>query len=128
MNIMDMIKRDVKNITTAGSEFAVPLLFTAPTGETVTLNGLATKHRLQQDTDGQPVNGKNAHCSFSETALRTASPDYPLRTAGNTGEVNLQNHRVRWTDSANRVCDYVITEWYPDETVGLIVCILGDIA
>ena len=127
MGIMDLIKKDIRIITTAGSDFATPLLFTAPGGEEVTVNGLATKHHLSQDTDGQPVNGKNAHCSFSEAALRAANANYPLRRSNNTGEVDMQGHKVQWTDSANRVCRYVIEEWYPDETVGLIVCILGDI-
>jgi hypothetical protein len=68
------------------------------------------------------VNTKNAHIAISEKFLSDAS--YPYRNL--SGEVSLKNHRIAVADSTGLVKNYVIREIFPDETIGLIVCILGD--
>jgi hypothetical protein len=42
--------------------------------------------------------------------------------------VALQGHKVAVADSTGVVKNYVVREQYPDETIGLIVLILGTYA
>ncbi len=121
MGLIDQAKSDIKDITSNPDEFGVSIAFTAPTGETATINGLHSKHHMGMDTDGNRVNSKNAHISISEELL--TAQNYPVRK---TGEVNLKDHKVSVKDSTGISKNYVIREWFQDETVGLITCILGD--
>lgn len=123
MGLLEQIREDVQTITGNADEFGVSITITNPAGtETATINGLHTSHHQQTDTMGLPVHGKNAHCSFSE-ALLTAE-GYTVRNSN--GEVSLHKHRVAVKDSTGILKNYVIEEADPDETFGLIRCILGD--
>jgi len=122
MSFLDQVKADIEQITGDADGMTRSLFMQAPTGETATITGLHTKHHLSVDTDGNNVNGKNAHISFSEKYLTDLS--YPVRNSA--GEVNLRDHKVTVLDSTGNDWTYSINEWYPDETIGLIVCILGD--
>lgn len=125
MNLKQQAQLDVKQITTnKATGFGEDILLTAPNGQTATVVGLHTKHHLGADTDGNRVNTKNAHISFAEAALLAVNPLYPVRNAG--GEVALKDHLVVVKDSTGLDKNYIIKEWFPDETVDLIVCILGD--
>lgn len=125
MGLLDIAKRDIEQITSDLTGFAAVITLTDPgTSEQATVNGLHTKHHLSIDTDGNQVNTKNAHISFSEANLILANALYPIRNAN--AEVDLQNHRVDVKDSTGVSKQYVIRQWFPDETIGLIVCILGD--
>ena len=120
MSLLDQIQTDIKNITSNADEFARSALFTAPSSETATVNVIHTKHHLGVDTDGNVINTKNAHIAVSEGLLTALG--YPVRI---DGEVNLTNHRVDVKDSTGIVKNYIIREFLPDETIGLIVCLLG---
>lgn len=122
MGLIEQAKTDIEQITGNLNDFGLVLIFESPTAQTVTINGLHTKHHLGIDTDGRPVNTKNAHISFSEKKLTDLS--YNIRN--NKGEVSLKNHKVSVKDSTGILKKYIIREWFPDETVGLITCILGD--
>lgn len=124
MSILDLARKDWQSITSDLAGFGVSLDLEAPNAETVTVVGLATKHHIGIDTDGNLVNTKNAHCSFSEALLLENNPSYPLR--GTDGEVALQGHKLTYADSTGGNKVYVIREWFPDETVGMVVCILED--
>lgn len=89
---------------------------------TVETTGFASKHWNNFDTDGLPINSKNAHICVDENDL--ISKSYPVRNQD--GEIYLRNHRVRVSDSSNEIKNYLIKEWFPNETLGLIVCILSD--
>lgn len=89
---------------------------------TCTVAGTTTKHNLSVGRDGAAYNGRNASCSVSEQVLVAAG--YPVRNSD--GEVDLKNHRVTFKDSTGTNRTYKIESWYPDEKIGLIVCILGD--
>lgn len=123
MGLAEQAILDAKAITSdAINGFGISILFMAPDSTTATINGLATKHHLGMDLDGNLVNSKKASIAVSESLLVDAG--YPVRNA--KGEVYLKGHKVKWTDSSNALCEYVIREWFPDEAIGLIVCILGD--
>jgi hypothetical protein len=123
MGLLAQAKKDIEQITSNLNGWAAVLRFTSPTNEEVTINGLHTKHWTQNDPDtGRVINSKNAHISFSEQWMIDAG--YQIRSA--SGEVYLSGHKVHVSDSTGFEKDYIIREWYPDETIGLIVCILGD--
>lgn len=122
MGLIEQAQQDIRSITTDLDGFAVELTLKAPDTTELLLQGLHTKHHLGYDTEGNMINTKNAHVSFSEDVLLDDA--YPFRDA--SGEVNLEGHRVVVKDSTRQDVEYVIREWYPDETIGLIVCILGD--
>ncbi len=123
MNIIDTAKADIERITSDINEFAKAMTFTTPgpSVQTAAVKGLHSKHHLDIGTDGTEVNARNAHVSVSEKALTDLN--YPVRT---NGEVNLKDHKVTVKDSTGIDRTYVIREWFQDETIGLIVCILGD--
>lgn len=121
-SILDKLRRDAKKMITSGGFEEQITLSTPNSSNTITLTGLTSKHFITFDTDGSTVNSKNAHICIDEDILTNAS--YPVRNA--KGEVNLMKHRVSCKDSTGIVKNYVINQNYPDETLGLIVCILAD--
>lgn len=120
MNVYEMAIQDIKAFTSgdAGKE----LIFTAPTGETATVNGVNVKHWNSENTDGEKVNAKTASFSVNE-ALLTAQ-NYPVRNS--YGSVDFKGHKVAIKDGNGTLCIYAIDEWYPDEAVQLITCMIGD--
>jgi hypothetical protein len=123
MSLVALAKADIQRITSNQNGWGVSLAFTAPSGETATITGTHSKHHLGTDTDGNRVNVKNASAAFSEQLLNDLA--YPVRNSD--GEVYLPGHKLYVKDSTGFEKSYVIREWYPDETVGFIVVILGDI-
>jgi len=122
MGLTDIAKADWQRFTSNTDEWGIELAFAAPTGETCTVNGLHTKHHLQVSPEGVAVNAKNAHVCVSE-ALFTAA-GYPVRNAA--GEVSMKTHNVSAKDSTGTVKEYSVQQAFQDETVGVIVMILGD--
>lgn len=121
-NILQAAKADALKYITAGG-FEEEILITAPDGTlSLQINGYATKHHINFDTDGNPVNSKNVHICIGETDL--AANNYPVRNA--KGEVALRDHLVTFKDSSGLDRNYIVTEVLPDETLGLITCILSD--
>jgi hypothetical protein len=104
------------------SQFGVEMAFTAPTGETANVIGLHTKHHQSFDLEGRSVNSKNAHISVSEKLFTDAG--YPVRNS--SGEVHMKGHLVVCKDSTGSDKNYIVREWYQNETLGVIVMILGD--
>lgn len=122
MGLMDEINLDIQDITGNLNEFGVSITFTAPTGETATVVGTASKHFMNFDFDtGKNVNSQNAHVTVSEAFLIAA--DYPVRNPA--GNVNMKRHRVSYIDSTGAAGSYEILEQFPDQAIGLIVFILG---
>ncbi len=121
MGLRDRAKSDIENITSNSSTgFGIEMTFTSPDNKTATITGIHSKHHLGIDTDGNAVNSEKAHVSFSEKFLIDAL--YPVRNAA--GEVDLVNHRVSVKDSTGIVKEYVMQSIFPNETVGLITCII----
>jgi hypothetical protein len=122
MGLIADIERIWRERSSDLSEFGVALSFVAPEGQTANVNGLHTKHHLSFDTEGIAVNSRNAHVSVSEKLLTDLG--YPTRNA--KGEVDLQNHRVTCKDSTGIDKTYIIRQWHQNETIGVIVMILGE--
>jgi hypothetical protein len=122
MSIFDRAKRDWQKHTTGNDGVPITLTNADTVPATCKVVGFATKHHIGFDTDGILVNSKNAHISFSEKQCTDAS--FSLRNAA--GEVDLKGYKVEWKDSTENSIKYVIREWFQDESLGVIVCILGD--
>ena len=115
-------RNDWKRFVNAGG-FQVEIVLKTPDELTeITVLGLAMKHHLSIDSDGRELSAKNVHISIIEADLVAES--YPVRNSA--GEVSLLKHKVSYPDSTGNIKDYVIIRTYPDETVGVITCILGD--
>ncbi len=123
MGLIDIIKQDIEEITSDLDGFAKAAVMIAPNGFTAEVNLIHTKHHLGFDSQsGRDVNFKNAHVSVSEKFL--TDKNYPVRNS--SGAVNLAGHKVTVADSTGASVTYVVREWMPDETIGLILMILGD--
>lgn len=113
--------RDAKRFTTAGG-FNVPITVTPPGGgDPVIVQGIPTRHVLEFDAQGYPINSTNAHVLFSESALTDAG--FTVRNADDV--VALENFLVSYVDGTNVRRTYKIIQTKPSETLGLIVCIIG---
>ena len=122
MNLTERAIADTKQITSNGNDWGVSAVFVSPTSETATVNVIHVKHNTGFDLDGMRVNSKIASIAVSEGVLIDA--DYPTRDSQD--EATLKNHRVSISDSTNNVKEYLVSENYPDEKLGLIVLILVD--
>jgi hypothetical protein len=120
MGLMEQAQIDANLITTNLIDFSTEFTITSPTNIVFVGKGLFIKHHLGIDTDGNAVNSKKASLTFAERSML----NYPLRNANL--QVNLRSHKISVKDSTGLVANYMVREWFPDETIGLIVCILGD--
>lgn len=126
MGILDRARNDFKKHITSASGAGEDILIETPVGAPVNgsanVRGLAMKHHLSFNTDGQMVNSKNTHITISESDL--VELNYPIRNT--KSEVSLHLHKVTYTDSSGTDATYLIIQSFPDETLGVITCILGD--
>ncbi len=119
---LERAKEDIKRIIKTGG-FEVDATLKHHSGTpSVNIKVTASKHHNSIDSDGLPSNTKNVHITLVESDLTDES--YPVRNAN--GEVSLLNHLVDYADSTGNIKNYSISETFPDETLGIIVCILND--
>jgi hypothetical protein len=124
MGILDFARKDWKIILGSKLDFSVDITITNPkTGETAQVVGLNTKHWFKVDYEtGMIVNTRNAHINISEAELVAAY----FSTRNAAGEVNIKGCIIKVADSTGIEKEYIITQAHPDETVGVLVCLLGD--
>lgn len=120
--LIEQAKADWQRFSSDPDTWGTAINFKAPTSETADVFGIATKHHISMDTEGNPVNTKNTHVSVSEQLLVDAG--YPVRDTAS--EVSMLDHEVKYIDSTGVERTYTIQEHFPDETVGMITFILGD--
>jgi len=120
MDLINRAIRDSKRFVTAGG-FNVPITLTPPVGDNVTVEGIASRHHIEFDQDGYPINSTNAHVLLSETALT----DVGLTVRNSRDEVQLEGYIMEYTDGTGTLRKYKIVQTRPSETLGLIVCIMG---
>lgn len=124
MGLIEQAKADIEQITSDVNDFAVPMTWTDTNNVSAEVYGLFTKHHLAVDADGNPTNSRNAHVSVAEQKFIDAG----ITVRNGANQVNLKGHKVTVKDSTGIDHTYTIRQWFPDETIGLIVCILGDLA
>jgi len=130
MGLNDIAKSDWNKITSdAGATGAgQELIFQSKGNNIAIVNGLATTHHMSVEFDPESgrekkVSTKNAHCSVSESLLIDAG--YPVRNSDN--RVDMVGDTVTYTNSAGITLRYSIAACFPDETIGVIMCILQSI-
>lgn len=123
MNILNLARLHVRQITgNVAGGFAEMGTFTAPNGSIMSGPGLHKKVHIPDELPGeQAINVRTAVFSIAEQLFIDAG--YPYRDE--KGEVLLKGHKLQVKDF-RMVFTYKVKEWYPDETLGLIVCILED--
>jgi hypothetical protein len=122
MSLTTRAKADAERITSDLNGWGSAMLFTAKTGETADVGGRHSKHHTSFDSQGQKLNGKSAYVSIAEKYLTELN--YPVRD--DSREVIMVGDLVTVGDSTGQSWTYKIREVYPDERLGLIVCILVD--
>jgi hypothetical protein len=124
MSLLDLLKRDANFITTNVADFAEPsVTFIAPTGEQAVVQSLHTKHHFEYDLQAaQEINTLKAHVAVSEQEFIDLG--YPVRNT--RGFVNMKGHKVKASDANGREWTYVVAEFFENDKVGVIICILGE--
>jgi hypothetical protein len=117
---IDRPVRDARKIVTAGG-FNTAVTLTTPAGVETAAQGVCSRHHLEFDTDGYPVNSTNAHILFSETALTALG----LTVRNAADEVDLNAWLATYVDGTGVSRTYKIVQTRPSETLGLIICIVG---
>lgn len=122
-SLLKKAKLDASKMILSGG-FSVDIELTTPDKSTsYETSGLATKHHINISSDGLPINSKNAHVLLDEKKLIELGVN--VRDLNN--EVKLINYFVKVKDSSDFLREYVISENLPNETLGMIVCILADV-
>lgn len=124
-NVLDIARKHTKQILSGGG-FETYITFQTPPGQTsvtATIKGLAISHHTSIDDDGVPVRSMHVHITVSEASLTDES--YPVRNSEQ--KVVLKNHKVSWKDSTGITKTYIIEDVLPDNTLGMIPLILGNL-
>jgi hypothetical protein len=108
-------------VTTGGFEIDINLMPKGQNNE-YSIKGLFSKHHVSLNSEGLQVNGENIRITIIEADL--VALGYPYRN--NLDKVSMFNHFATFTDSSGLLKTYKIKEVYPDETVGVITCILSN--
>lgn len=120
--ILQRAYRDANRIVMQGG-FEDDILISNPDNSiTVSTKGFRTKHWISYDNEGNNSDTKNVHVCVSESDL--VAKGIPVRNS--IQEVALVKYTVQVQDNTGIIKKHVVRRSYPDETLGLIVLILGD--
>lgn len=118
MTLSEIAIRDAQNIVKNAVDFALPIRLTSPNATVLNINALQTKHHNGMDGDGFKVSARQHSIVVSEKDLE----NYPYLNP--SGDISFKNHTVQTTDSAGKTELFLVQDWFPDRTVGIIVLIL----
>ena len=121
-NLLAQARKDVKHVVTKLGFQNDVFLINNLSMNFIQLKGLTSKHWIQFDSDGSPINAKNVHLNLIEKDIQ----ELGFETRGKNGNVNLLDYYVIVQDSTNNYKKYQVKEVYPNESLGLIVFILGN--
>jgi len=121
MSLLELAKRDYQGIVKDANAWSVSIKFTSPDSTFVDVVGHGMSHNTSYGTDGQVVNGKNVHVTVVTSDLIDGG--YPLINAN--GRISLTSHTVAFI-TEGVLNQYVVSQYYPDETLGIITCILSE--
>ena len=123
--LLNHIRKSASLYVTKGG-FEETISISTPPNATIPVSiettGLASKHWINYDENGVPIDTKNAHVCVSESEMLEKG----LIVRNSNEEVYMIGYRISVRDSSNQLKEYVVTQQHPNETLGLIVLILGD--
>lgn len=118
---IDRAIRDARQIVTQGG-FNVAITLTLPNvDEPIVVQGLASRHHIEFDENGYPINASNSHLLLSENDLTSLG----LTVRNAKGNVALEGWLASWVDGTGTARTYKIVQTKPSETLGLIICTVG---
>lgn len=121
-NLLAQARKDAKHVVTKLGFQNDVFLINNLSMNFIQLKGLTSKHWLQFDSDGSPINAKNVHLNLIEKDIQ----ELGFETRGKNGNVNLLDYYVIVQDSTNNYKKYQVKEVYPNESLGMIIFILGN--
>ena len=121
MNLLERARQDWQKHTSAEAGFGVEITFYDRPSAEVVIKGIGMAHHMSEDSEGHEINTRNSHISFSEKLANDAG----IVTRNNAGEVDLEGAKISFLDSASILRRYSIKQVFPDETVGVIYCVLN---
>ena len=116
-NLLAQARKDAKHVVTKLGFQNDVFLINNLSMNFIQLKGLTSKHWIQFDSDGSPINAKNVHLNLIEKDIQ----ELGFETRGKNGNVNLLDYYVIVQDSTNNYKIYQVKE-----VLGLIVFILGN--
>jgi hypothetical protein len=116
-NVLDLARKDAQYIITQGG-FETQITIKVGLNTDI-VTGLGLVHHIALDTEGNPVNSKQAHISVFESSFVTIAPRNLL------GEVFLRGAIVTFMDASKITKSYSVKENFADDTLGVIVLNLG---
>ena len=122
MSLTERSRLDMQRITSKATDFAVPATFTDLASEVAVVNVLHTKHNTAYDPEGVTTNVRIASIAVSNQKVLEANANYDYLNAENN--VTYLDHSVSVPDAGGVTRNYIVSENYPDETLGLTVLIL----
>lgn len=122
MGLLEQAASDLHSIFGSTGEFSKAMVLITPAKEEISIIGLHTKHHLGVDTEGDTMESRTAHASFTEKQVT----DQGKSIRNLKGDVDLAGWLVRVKDSTGTEVTYAVQKKFPDETFGLITCILED--
>jgi hypothetical protein len=124
MGILDLARKDLDLFMSSARNFSVKITITNPsTGQSAELIGLHSKHWFKVDYEsGIVVDTRNAHVSITTAELIRQYFDF----YNSKNEIYIKGFIIKVADSSGIEKEYKITAQFPDETTGVIVCMLGD--
>lgn len=124
MGLIEQATKDIQQILSNPDEFGISIKMAAPNGQIANIIGVHPKVHLGVSTEGNVISSKQARATFAERTVKFANSNYPLRNSD--GNIDLEGHIFSMADSTGITKDYVVQTWIPDETIGIIVVMLGD--
>ena len=121
-NLLAQARKDAKHVVTKLGFQNDVFLINNLSMNFIQLKGLTSKHWIQFDSDGSPINAKNVHLNLIEKDIQ----ELGFETRGKNGNVNLLDYYVIVQDSTNNYKKYQVKEVYPNESLGMIIFILGN--
>lgn len=124
MSLTQRAQTDMQTITSNSNDWAVSATLTDLTGQTATVNVLHTRHNTAYDPEGVTVNVPTASIAVSEAKVLENNENYSFKNS--SGEITYLNHSVDIADASGVVKNYMVSENYPDEKLGMTILILQD--
>lgn len=122
MGLLETARQDMGDIIGSENDFSIPMVLIKPDKTEINIIGLHTRHHLGVNTDGQTVESRTSHAAFMETQVTGQGES--IRNG--QGDVDLDKWTLKAPDSTGTEHTYAFQKRFPDETFGLITCILED--